>query len=103
MYAPVHSTIDSSYGPVNVNARVPEARAVQVKSFDGFLLLDAGNAAGQNLSFSLRNVSGKTLLRQDGIREGGARIETRGLKNGVYLYQIRNGSSVMGSGKVLVR
>jgi hypothetical protein len=101
-YAPDHSTLDPLY-PVNLAARRVEAPTAQVKPFEGFLLMEAAHAEGQALSFSLRDVSGKTLLRQDGIRDGRARIETRGLKNGLYVYQIRNGRSVLGQGKVLVR
>jgi hypothetical protein len=102
-YAPDHSTVDPSYGPVHVAARRIEGRMTQVRSFDGFLILDAAQAAGQTLSFAILDVSGKTLLRRDGIRDGRARIDTRGLKNGIHLYQIRSGSSVLGQGKVLIR
>jgi hypothetical protein len=102
-YAPDHSTPDPFYGPVNVGARRPEAQAARVQSFAGYLTLDVANAAGQSISFSLRDVSGKTLVRQDGIRDGRARIETRALKGGIHLYQIRSGRSVLGQGKILIR
>jgi hypothetical protein len=103
VFAPAHSTVDTTHGPVRVAARGFRESATHVKAFNGFLTLDVANAAGQSVSFSLRDVSGKTLVRQDGIRDGRARIETRGLKAGIHLYQIRSGRSVLGQGKILIR
>jgi hypothetical protein len=101
-YARASSTIDSSFGPVNITTRGQGTRVARLKSFDGFLMLDVGNGAGENLSFSIRDVSGKMMLRKEGIQDG-ARIETGGLKNGIYLYQLRSGRSVLGTGKILLR
>ncbi|MCD6025163.1 MAG: hypothetical protein K0Q91_2079 [Fibrobacteria bacterium] len=102
-YAPDHSTFDASYAPTRVAAPAVQTRLTKVNSFEGFITLEAAGSEGEILSFSILDVSGKTLLGRDGIRDGRARIETRGLKNGIHLYQIRSGSSVLGQGKVLIR
>lgn len=101
-YARASSTIDSSFFPTRVRRAEAASRNARVQAFAGYLMLEASNTAGE-LSFSIRDVSGKTLLRRDGIREGRARVETRGLKAGIHLYQIRSGSAVLGQGKLLIR
>jgi hypothetical protein len=103
VYAPDHSTFDASYGSTRIAAPGVQARPAKVKTFAGHITLEAAGAEGESLSLSILDVSGKTLLRRDGIRNGRARIETRGLKNGIHLYQIRSGSLVLGQGKVLIR
>ncbi len=101
-YAPASSTIDTTYLPTAIIAPNLQSRTARLESHSGFLMLDLANATG-DVSFSMLDLSGKTMLRKNGISSGNARIETRGLKNGVYLYKIHNGHALVGSGKILLR
>lgn len=102
-YARISSTVDPSYFATAVTARIGGAQGVRVNAFAGFLTLDAPGAAGKDLSFSIRDLSGKVLLLRNGIQGGRARIDLHGVQNGLYLYQIRSDRAILGAGKVLIR
>ena len=65
-------------------------------------MLEIKNGDGKGFSFAMHDMSGKSVVKVDGIQSGHVRIGTDCLTKGIYFYQLRNSSAVVGSGKLLM-
>ena len=66
------------------------------------ITLDIGNGNGGRFSFLMHDMSGKSVVKVEGLGSGHARIGVNGLTKGIYFYQIRDGHTVAGAGKLVM-
>lgn len=67
--------------------QLPDRFMVDARIFDNLLHVSVENAAGSNLTMSMVNIKGQTLLEQN-IVTGKTVIDVSGMKEGVYLLRI---------------
>jgi hypothetical protein len=104
VYAPLHSSVYAFGNGVSIaSARATQTSSWSLRQGAGTAELAFTNPKGLPHSFALLDVTGKTLLRRDGIHSGRVSFGTSGLKAGVYAFRITGPAGIAASGKLVLR
>ena len=104
VYAPLSS---SAYTGTAVALRPHAARGGSVAwtlhQGAGRATLNFANPEGVPHAFTLVDMTGKTILRRDGVRDGSLEFRTEGLKAGLYGFTLHTAAGRVAMGKVVLR
>lgn len=71
--------------------------------FNGATMLRFDNPKAEAMTLTVRDVTGKVMMQQNGITSNDHRLDGSRLPTGIYLFTLEGASGVVGSGKLIVQ
>lgn len=102
-YAPLKSTVYPVAKYTSLRGRAEASWTLRAAPSAGAFTLEFANPRGEALVFTLRDAGGRAALRRDGVTGNSLRVETRGLKAGVYIFRLSGGAGTVAAGKLVVK
>jgi hypothetical protein len=103
VYAPLRSTSYGNVVSVTRGAAGARSAAWSMRQSGGMSELLFSNPDGKPHTFALVDLSGKTVLRREGIRTERVSFATGGLKPGVYGFILRGAQGGTTAGKIMLK